>query len=472
MKKKLAYGIGIGLALGAAISLIVLLIVPLIVLYLGDQSASAVKTALAISSKATNADDVAIDGWVDDQRVRPGQTVTFWIAVHYPPATPPAKPLRISDVRILAMRYPNFGIPPAEKGCWTNAVLQCGEPSGSKLTDVARIVPQGGTRTFEGHLVAGPDLGRFGIAAVVGWKDAAGVEHRKPISIAPIAVARDWFQPTLRILKAAQSLIIPLVTFCFGVWLSSHNAKRDLRLKAAQENRAMVQQTWTLMLPTSHRINTMYYMPISHAAAQIYQLQRKIGPSRFAADECFYFLWRLHKMVADFIRKEGGWYLKNRRGEEIVAATWRVVRAWTDAFIAENTSDRAARFIREEAVSRFPEEQATFAYFTAHLARRAPFPDLRTWFDAALTRPDATNVMAIFELMEHVIDFEINRPYIYWYGGEDQMVKFDLEAFKTITEKITEREKSTPGTPYDESLVLLDAEIKAYHAEITKHAPA
>jgi hypothetical protein len=430
--KKLAYGIGIGLALGAAISLIVL--------YLGDQSASAVKTALAISIKATNTDDVAIDGWVDDQRVRPGQTVTFWIAVHYPPATPPlatpppAKPLRISDVRILAMRYPNFGIPPAEKGCWTNAVLQCGEPSGPKLPDPARILPQGGTLTFEGHLVAGPDLGRFGIAAVVGWKDAAGVEHRKPISIAPITVARDWFQPTLRILKAAQSLIIPLVTFFFGVWFSSYNAKRDLGLKKAQENAARLQQTWNLMLPKLHANAEKYYMRLSSHATRIVQYTEEGKP-----DYAFFFYLKFFAQMKRLIDDIGGFYLKSMEGEAILSDTWSLIMDEADSPTWFGRSDR-------ERLQLAMPEKYTFSEFAPSLKYGLV---ARAYSRFLADQSAFARQMILFKLFADIFDFEMNVGYLYWYGKGPEL---DQDAFKRQVDGLEEMKL---GPKYEKLIVSL-----------------
>jgi hypothetical protein len=168
----------------------------------------------------------------------------------------------------------------------------------------------------------------------------------------------------------------------------------------------------------------------------------------------------------DYITKEGGWYLKNRRGEEIVAAAWTAVRGWTDDVIARNEGERAARAIREEAVSRFSEETMTFASFSARLARRAPFPDLRGWFDAALGEAAAANIMTVFRLMEHVIDFEINRPYVYWYGGPEEMVKFDREAYERIAADFTATRKLMAKPAYDRALDDVASEISAYREEI------
>lgn len=450
------------------------------------------RSAVSTVNPAVGDGDLRIDAWTNTSRVAAGHDMLAFSIGIQNPSTQTA----VRDVRFTSFDLADgFGVPLRGEDaiCWSKEAQP--KPvcvtSDNLTTRPVRwpitIAPGGGT-TVATRLKVVDEPGRWYLTAVFAWVDVTHqTSRRKGVSLGPIIVENQAEKNKLLWAKAAQTylkdLVWPQLAALFGIWVKRLDDKRaqqrenekevtERSMRLAQENRAMVQQTWTLMLPTSHRINTMYYMPISHAAGQIYHLHRKIGASPFAADECFYFLWHLHKMVADFIRKEGGWYLKNRRGEEIVAATWRVVRAWTDDFIAENTSDRAARFIREEAVSRFPEEQTTFAYFTAHLARRAPFPDLRTWFDDALTHATAAIVMAVFELMEHVIDFEINRPYIYWYGGEDQMVKFDLAAFNTITAKIRQSRNSVPGTPYDESLDLLDAEIKAYHGEITKPTTA
>ena len=98
-----------------------------------------------------------------------------------------------------------------------------------------------------------------------------------------------------------------------------------------------------------------------------------------------------------------------------------------------------------------------------------PFPDLRTWFGAALSEPAALNIMTVFELMELVIDFEVNRPYIYWYGGAEQMVKFDWPKYEEIVDRFgATRQAMTKPTTYDSALQLLADEISLYRDEIKK----
>jgi hypothetical protein len=445
--------------------------------------------------------DLRIDAWTNTTRVSAGGMLPFSIAIQNPSAK-----TAVRDVRFVAFdAAEGFAVPTTGRDalCWSGK----GEPkpicvTADNLTAYPAqwplIIDAGGGTTVATRLRAVGEPGRWSVTAVLAWTDPLHhISRRKGISLGPVVVESAFRKDLLLLVRAFQSyvkdLAWPVLALLFGFWVSQQDRRRTQEREAektaadrraqldrdarasserqAQENRAMVQQTWTLMLPKSHQNNEKFYMPISHASREIHRAFARIGKDPFAEDECFYDIWILHRIMTDFVRKAGGWYLKNRRGEEIVASAWRVILGWTKAVIAAQPNIlRSARAIREEAVSKFPRRPTTFAYFQDTLSKVAPFPDLRRWFGKALADPAAANIMTVIELFEFVIDFEINRAYVYWYGGESEMVPFPSDEYKDITDRFERTRVPLTNPPYDDLLQDLALEISRYRKAIEGEA--
>jgi hypothetical protein len=463
------------------------------------------RSGVSTVNPANGDGDLRIDAWTNTSRVSAKDMLPFSIAIQNPSIK-----TEVTDVRFIAFDAADgFAVPTTglDAQCWSRER----QPKPicttiDKTIDHVTVHPDkwpltigvGGGATVATRLLAVDEPGRWYLTAVVAWTDTAHhLSRRKGISLGPIIVENVFRKNLLLFAKAAQTylkdLFWPQLAALFAIWVKRQDDRRALQRedekeeddrraqnerdarstaeRLAQENRAMVQQTWTLMLPTSHRNNEQFYMPISNAVSRIHARYAQIGTDRFAEDECFYFIWLLHKKMYDFAAQRGGWYLKNRRGEELIAAAWNCVVAWTDSIITPHVTTRSARALRDEAVALFPRRQITFADFSDHVITQQPLSDIRPWFSAALG-PSAANIMTIFELIERVIDFEINRAYIYWYGTEQEMLRSESAEHLGNLDDIAARFSSTramlPTPPYDKWLGLLADEISRYRAEIMK----
>ncbi|HSY48969.1 MAG TPA: hypothetical protein VLC46_09170 [Thermoanaerobaculia bacterium] len=433
------------------------------------------RSGVSTVSAATGDGDLRLDAWTNASRVSATDMLPFSIAIQNP-----SSKTEVTDVRFVAFDAADgFTVP--KKGddvvCWSRE----GQPKPICTTiDNLTVRPArwpitiapGSGATVATRLLAVDERGRWYLTAVVAWTDTAHhLSRRKGISLGPIVVESAGRKYLLLLLvKAAQTyvrdLFWPEVAALFAVWVQRQDKRREQSERLAQESRAMVQQTWTLMLPTSHRNNEKSYMPISATSGLTHGRFARIGTDRFAADECFYFVWQIHKLMHDHVMQHGGVYLKNRRGEEIVAGAWNVIKSWTDSIIAPYVTTRSPRAIREDAVSLFPRRRITFAQFSDHVVIHPPFPDLRLLFLAAFAQPAAANVMTVFELLELVIDFEINRAYVYWYGGEKGMVLFPTADYEDIAGRFTDSRAKLTNPTYQAALDKLATEISRYREEI------
>jgi hypothetical protein len=268
------------------------------------------RSGVSTVSPANGDGDLRIDAWTNTSRVFTGGMLPFSIAIQNP-----SSKTEVQDVRFVGFdAAEGFVVPAAGKdaACWSRDA----EPKPICVTtDNLSAYPvrwpllilSGGGTTVATRLRAIDEPGRWSLTAVVAWTDPLHhLSRRKGISLGPVTVENAIRKNLLLFAKAFQTyvkdLVWPQVAALFGVWVSRQDRRRTQQREAekaadeqkaqldrearanserlAQENRAMVQQTWTLMLPTSHRINTMYYMPISHTVAQIYTRHRRSAVNR------------------------------------------------------------------------------------------------------------------------------------------------------------------------------------------------
>lgn len=389
-----------------------------------EEGASVARTAVSASSPAST-EDIRVSAWVDDSRVRGGTTIRFWIAIQNTTAK------RISGVSVLAFRRPNFAlladegqrcwaVPAAQGSTQSDAVPVCVGEGPSRLP-VA--LPAGAVVTVEGHLTARDEPGQFSIAAVVGWKDAAGVQRRTPISVGPVMVEDDFKKTAATVSLAAQNFLkdlgLPLVFLWLAYWVKQLEEARqekkkkedeetEAKRKQADERTAVIRQTWTQMLPKVHENAEKYYMPLmgyaAHASRTGNPGQRDSGLFRYLR-----FLGRMHEM-SDVI---GGFYLKTRAGENVVSAIWDAIRVRAD--------ERFTQPVRQELQVAI-RTVGTFDRFDA-LPADSLIARERREFRVETFAVDAV-LLRLFHL---ILTFETNLSYEFWYQEEEVFPAEEIE---------------------------------------------
>jgi hypothetical protein len=390
-----------------------------------EESVSSTRTAITATNAPSPADsDLRIDAWAADARLVSGEHVPLLISIQ----NPTAKAVWMHFARF---QHPGFSRPQMA----TNAPLPLKIDAGESVT-------------FTFDLVAGDEPGRYAIGAVIAWgNQQTQITRRKPISLRPITISSRLTSGLLLFLRAFQSFVkdlaLPLALAFLGFWLkeqeevrarqrrlddekresdrkadeiqretarSREDEARVAQRKAAAEKNAQTQQTWNLMLLKSHQNAERHYMPMGNAAERVgYYWDRVPTAADHSAelDLCFFslllFLSRMYRMG----RLIGGFYFKSRSGETIAAEIWVTIANWCDRETV------FSRDLRERATKALGPYE-TYAEYRLGAAKNRAVKELRRRFLANLTLFGP--IALLFQALDVIIEYEMNRPYEHWYG--------------------------------------------------------
>jgi hypothetical protein len=317
------------------------------------------------------------------------------------------------------------------------------------MVQAAADVPPGGAVTFMADMLpAGDAAGKVSLTGVLGW-ESEGRQQSAFVTAGPVELVDRW--GTLRwVYELSKDLALPLVLLFMGWYF-----------RVSELRRAQVQQTWSQMLQKSHENAEKYYMPLSSALLRIRvdSDPAHATPEPQLLGDVLMILRRQHEMA----RMIGGWYFKNRDGEEAIAATWR-----TFYLIAEN---RFAREDIEHLVARL-DPQDRVAQILDKLQREPSLSSIQTRLELGFrqwrtTTQDWEISLALLWVVEMLLDFEMNRPYEVWYGRKE---RFDLDAFaKLLVNLQTQHDQLATPRPMKERLSNLCSVLKRYERKARLH---
>ena len=257
-----------------------------------------------------------------------------------------------------------------------------------------------------------------------------------------------------------KELIWPAVALLAG-WL----------VNRALQQRTEMQQTLQLMLPKIHENAEKYYMPL---CARILRLEEdwhklnddseRAGKSRWF-DVLFCDLWILLALDKSMTDAIGGWYLKDREGEEQAFQCWDVFKSELETRFNRDRNNRIVRAIMgvdeydillehfeetgatNDDSSPWPRLKKAFLGWghgdskgREELLKDAWFEtkkDFRKWVD-----DDFGKYMIFLTLLRKLLNFEMNRPYETWYGGPAEFPKDFGETYKKLEDWASAIEQS------------------------------
>lgn len=427
------------------------------------QEDMAARTSAGVTtiSLSTGSSDVRVDAAIHANRLTIGRSVPVTMLIQNPQKETPL------TVQILSFR-PEPGFEPylagANARCWENGRPVCvvGPDGRAMYGKWPWTLAPGAAVTVIARVRATDETGRWSLLAMVSSQAKNAVPTTKLVNLGPAIVesrakagAQTFLRGTQKYLK---DLGLPIIAAILGYWF-----------KREEERRTQANSVYSLMLPKTHERNEKYYMPISSAAGRIARKWRKIPTDPKAADECFFFFWIFHRRGSEMSDQVGGWYFKDRQAEEVIGTGWNAIFEWTvEAFTAPPVTGRE---LREEALAKMRTGHLRFAIFQDRLAVRPPFLELRAEFDRVIASGELAVVAAAAELIEFLLDYEMNRSYIYWY---DKMEPFDLEGFDELVETFRNaRTLGSPGVVYAESdFNDFDAELQKYREHVLPEAKA
>lgn len=401
------------------------------------------RTAVIAATTAVGHSDLRLDAWVNDSQVVAGQTLSFWLAIQNT-----SQEASISGVKVISFERPGFAVPREQlrSHCWTPLGPTCINTSTPSSRFIALTLQPRESRTIEGQLVAGSEAGHYSMSAVVEWRDAKGVTRRKPISVGPVSVENSGRAQGLIAAHAAQQflkdLALPIALALLAFVLNQieqgratarqkaaereANAKLDAAQKAVQAqadsariaadaaqkaaiHAALVQQTWTLMLPKAHANAEKHYMPLAANAALV--------DEHYPADRelTFFFYLRFFGGMRQLIRDIGGFYLKNRDGEWLLSNLWDPIRSRADRLFT-----RVAREQAQDAVGTIMTQDAFQKLGLTvidEMRERFIIPEN---YDALAVH------VALLRVFRIILEYEMNDVYGPWYDVPEPFPKEEL----------------------------------------------
>jgi hypothetical protein len=280
------------------------------------------------------------------------------------------------------------------------------------------------------------------LALIVAWKIARADATPYPSSLV-VPLGENQVVGCLEgfwtaVSDAVKLLLIPIALAVIGVLLNLSMKQREERIEKREWDRTVRAETLKLMLQISHGYASQYYLPLSIALdgmannlKESIALEGKADGLRDSKRKVafFYYLlaWRRMSKITKAI---GGFYLKDLRGEALVAECWRRHKL----AVAGKVEDLRYKATRA-AIKRFTDDTDSYQAFEEQFENSAAegywdediqlawtlfqkwLDDKNTvrqpWMDDKSTVPE--QVVLNLKAFASILDWEANRPYQYWY---------------------------------------------------------
>jgi hypothetical protein len=278
---------------------------------------------------------IEINGALSESTVPKGQEIEFLVSIsnHSP------KPVFSLQLEQLFKEGLTVA---ATSWCDVTKLSNADNSPGPQALACGPIVPRlepGQSILVSGRLSARAEHQKERVIASLTWDDGHTTSHSfTPLGELVIQSGWDQWRSSAGY-DLVKDLTLPVVLLVLATALGFYDKHRENvrhrkqeeleeRRKQDAELRAQTAQTWTSMLPESHKLATTYYMPIDAAASSALDelvnrdeaLRAHDQPRQSVAeDRAFYYLLLMSRRLHALADKKGGWYFKNRTGEQLVA---------------------------------------------------------------------------------------------------------------------------------------------------------
>jgi len=398
---------------------------------------------------AQTSSGVAVTGSISKSKIQESESVSFWITIKNQSGA------TIKSVRLA--QYP-------DSDYTLRVVLWVDGPSVALKAgdELVRELPAGQTYTVWGELKPIPKRSHppEKVTVILGWN------NNESFSAAVLGenTVQDWWDHALDswLSGAVKFLGVPALLVAlvgFGV-------------NFLTQRRAMVAETWKLMLPISHNYTMKHYMAISAAA----------DGARDACDKsderaAFFHVLSLLKRVALAQEKIGGVYFKNRTGERLVEGC---LHTFQDEFLGEETSPfrLKMRLLSKRLGPKWQLEDFEDKFLSGRSVADPDFKELFNQFQARMkeartkkmTNQEAPHPFLYLKAFCAILDFEANRPYEFWYK---QKAKLETtQEVAKLLRRMAEEKEGKGAKRYFQDLKIIPPERTEKAAEMSPSTPA
>jgi hypothetical protein len=386
-----------------------------------------------------NGGEVELVGQVSRSELQTGDTLRFWLTIRNNSDDD------IEEILLSAESFSGFSI---KSKCWrpiggascvpsdlpatislprasvqTNS-LPASAPQAPEALDVDRIIRRlrpGQTLSVWGELIPTMRQEKSQITAVLSFETNAGVRSQVEVPLGEVVV-RNW-------LDRVSTLLWPSVGTILGAFAG-------YILKRWQDQRLQKTETWNKMLPESHRLAMAYYAPLDSAARLFIEDTRRYkknastltrSKAKQNLRQSFYWWMMFSYRYRLMTREAGAFYFKDRVGEELTVSCFQACEV-----CYHNRDESRVRNYRK--IRDFIDSNETLDSFLNKLdGRMDAFPKFKDeWehFESWVQTDACEQALALLDGFCSVLQYELNRPYEYWYGWTDPI------ALDDATEKV------------------------------------
>ena len=398
-------------------------------------SAQSPTDAQLARAQGAHAGEVDASAGLSLSKVETGEKIRFWITVENPTQN------LLADVRIVRLDAQGFRwtllswrMAQGDRSCLPPAALPQSpvvQPIEIPATcePLAATLEPGQSLVVMGELVGVDPHPPLPIYAELSWKDKGEKEAGRVLPLGEASVTGCWDNwPSFY--QAVKDLALPVILLFFGVLLSLW-----------QKERAQISETWSKMLPISHRLATRHYLVIAGAVAGILARDAKMKEIKdedqdLATNEAwrehmlrqFYYIAFLERHYYHMVHTSGGFYFKNRVGESVVQECYnRFLDHYTKAPPADKLTLLTAVAETMDLKEGFHSFRQRWTGSGESVAGEKTIVDrgqmIRAWQDFQQWRgskdyPESIRYLSAFNT---ILLYEINRPYEYWYGEKEKL---------------------------------------------------
>jgi len=426
--------------------------------------AEKLEPAVGVSPGAAVATGRVVDVYagLSQSRVEVGKPVRFWLTIHNRTALP------ITNVSLEPAGLSGFQI---STRCWRpaqgskscippEAPVRGASTSPASPDDLlVRSLAPCQTLSIWGEFSASEHQEKQTLFVTLRWvsHDQHPSQYAVPLGAIAADAASDKAKERWAFVVAFyKDLGIPLLLVLLAYLVKKWEEGREHRRQKAESDRQQLLQTWNQMLPVSHKDATKYNMPFNSALGgavghfkACLKAQDAGNPAPSMADgtvkNAFYYFLLSLRRYRSLYDDRGGFYFKDRTGERITAYC-------LDRMFALYVRQEAGLFeITSRAISTLqPHEKAGvfMPRLEACLANAATTPienDLYCAYEGFLAwipTDEFRQVVPLLDALNQVLDFEINKPYEFWYPQDQkERLKLDKDMRDAIltTAKLAER---------------------------------
>lgn len=370
-----------------------------------------------------------------------GENVRFWITVLN------NGPAAVSDLRWTATEIPEYEV---VSRSW--CVAPTAAVSG-RCDQLAATIEPGQQLAFWGELRAVRKHEERDLFVVLRWDGPGGESHAAVhLGVAETVTGLQAFLTTFG--QFVKDFGLPILLAILGIAYQLWERKRA-EIREEQDRKAQIERTWNTMLPISHEYNTKYYTPLAGAGGGFlslvatFQQANQEQPGNEAALQharlAFYYLLLFERRCREIYTTIGGFYFKDRTGEELVATS-------LSAYRGKNLLGQKTIPVELSRVLSHMDLNESFDAFMGRLGRDKNVPKVvadameSVWqhFYGCLLRDtkEATSYMSLFLVL---LMHEANRPYEYWYGAPSrlQLNGADQQTLQEIIQMLSKRPEAS-----------------------------